>query len=58
MTKSELRDALKAKGIFDKTGGRDQLWVEAFALHYKETKLKLSMSCGGCWNTVRKWLNG
>lgn len=57
MTKTEIRDALKAKGIFDKTGGRDDLWVKAFSMHHRETKLKLSMSCGSCWNTLRKWLN-
>ena len=57
MTKTELRDALKAKGLFDKNGGKDPLWVEAFSLHYKETRVKLQMSCGGCWTRVRNWLN-
>lgn len=57
MSRTEIRDALKAAGIFDKTGNRDQLWVQAFAAYFKETRRKLSMSCGNCYNTVRSWLN-
>lgn len=57
MTKAELRDALKAKGIFDKTGVRDPLWSEAFSMYYKETRRKLSTGCGSCYNTLRNWMN-
>lgn len=57
MTKHQLRDALKAKGIFDKTGGRDDLWAQAFRLYHQETRRKLSQSCGSCYATLRKWLN-
>lgn len=57
MTKTEIRDNLKRRGLFDKTGNKDLVWVEAFNLHYKETRVRLSMNCGGCWNRVRNWLN-
>jgi hypothetical protein len=57
MTKYELRDALKAKGLFDKTGSRDELWAQAFSMYFKETRRKLSQSCGSCYNTIRNWLN-
>lgn len=56
MSKTELRDALQAKGLLEKTGSNDPLWRQAFDLHYRETKIKLQMSCGGCWNRVRNWL--
>lgn len=57
MSRTELRDALKAKGIFDKTGNKDALWAEAFKLYYTETRRKLSPSCGSCYSTLRNWLN-
>lgn len=56
MTKTEIMAALKAKGIFEVSGSRDPLWQEAFKLHYAETRVKLSQSCGGCFNRVRNWL--
>jgi hypothetical protein len=46
MTRNEIYLALKAKGIFD-TNTKDALWDQAFALYYKETRVKLSPSCGG-----------
>jgi hypothetical protein len=55
MSRQELYLALKAKGIFD-TNTKDALWDQAFALHYKETRVKLSPSCGGCWPRLRRWL--
>jgi hypothetical protein len=55
MTRNEIYLALKAKGIFD-TNGNDSLWVQAVALYKKETGVKLSMSCGGCWPRLRRWL--
>jgi hypothetical protein len=55
MTKTELYLALKAKGIFD-TNTKDELWTKAFALHFQETRVKLSPSCGGCWPRLRRWL--
>lgn len=56
MTRIELREALKAKGILEVSGSRDPLWAEAFKLHYQETKLKLSQSCGSCYHKLRAWL--
>lgn len=57
MTKAELKADLKARGLFDKTGGRDPVWMKAFELYFKETRRKLSPSCGSCWNTLRNWMN-
>lgn len=57
MTRLEIRDDLKARGLFDKTGSRDSVWMKAFDLYYRETKRKLSTSCGSCYSTLRKWLN-
>jgi len=56
MTKGELRDALKAKGIFD-VNSKDQLWKEAFDLYYRETRNRLSFGCGGCYTRLRNWMN-
>lgn len=56
MTRQELRDALKAKGILEVSGSRDALWTEAFKLYYQETRQKLSPSCGSCFNRLRAWL--
>ena len=55
MSRQELYQALKAKGIFD-TNTKDNLWDQAFALYYKETKVRLSPSCGSCWPRIRRWL--
>ena len=55
MSRQELYQALKAKGIFD-TNTKDPLWDSAFSLYYKETKVRLSPSCGGCWPRIRRWL--
>lgn len=55
MTRNEIYLALKAKGIFD-TNTKDELWTKAFALHFQETRVKLSPSCGGCWPRLRRWL--
>lgn len=57
MTRIEIRDALKAAGVFDKTGTRNDLWNEAFKLYHQETKMKLSPSCGSCYNRLRSWMN-
>lgn len=57
MTRIELREDLKARGLFDKTGSRDATWMKAFDLYYKETKRKLSTGCGSCYNTLRNWMN-
>lgn len=57
MTRTELREALKAKGIFDINGSRDDLWAQAFRLHFQETRKKLSQSCGSCYRTLRNWMN-
>lgn len=57
MTRTEIRDALKAAGIFDKTGTRSDLWAQAFRLYQQETKVKLSQSCGSCYARLRNWLN-
>jgi hypothetical protein len=56
MSKNEILEGLKAKGIFDVTGNRDPLWQEAFKLYQIETKQKLSPSCGSCYNRLRSWL--
>ena len=56
MTKPELREALKAKGILEVSGSRDPLWQEAFKLYFAETRQKLSPSCGSCYNRLRSWL--
>jgi hypothetical protein len=56
MSKSELLADLKARGKFDVNDSRDQGWIQAFALHYKETKIRLSVGCGGCFTRVRNWL--
>lgn len=55
MTKSELMAEMKKAGIFD-TNSRHTLWVQAFDLFQKETKQKLSMSCGSCYSKVRDFL--
>jgi hypothetical protein len=55
MTRQEIKAALKTRGIFD-TNSKDQLWQQAFQLYYQETKQKLSISCGSCFNRVRNWL--
>lgn len=57
MTKQQIRDDLKARGLFDKTGGRDPVWLEAFKLYHQETKMKLSTSCGSCYQRLRNWMN-
>jgi hypothetical protein len=56
MTKIELREALKAKGILEVSGNKDPLWQEAFKLYYAETRQRLSPSCGSCYNRLRSWL--
>ena len=55
MSRQEIYQALKAKGIFD-INSKDELWTKAFALYYKETRVRLSPSCGGCWPRLRNWL--
>ena len=57
MTRTEIRDDLKKRGLFDKTGNRDPVWQEAFKVYFNETKRKLSPSCGSCYNTLRNWMN-
>jgi hypothetical protein len=56
MTRIELREALKAKGILEVSGNKDPLWRMAFDLYYKETHQKLSPSCGSCYTRLRNWL--
>lgn len=56
MTKTEISAELKSKGQFD-TNTRNELWTKAFQLFEKDTKMKLSMSCGSCYSKVRSWLN-
>jgi hypothetical protein len=56
MTKYELRDALKAKGLFDKSGSRDELWRNAFDVYRKETNIKLC-NCPSSYNRLRNWMN-
>lgn len=55
MTRQEIYQGLKAKGIFD-TNGKDPLWQEAFKVYYQETRQRLSPSCGSCWPKLRNWL--
>lgn len=55
MTKSEIAAELKAKGQFD-TNTRNELWTKAFQLYEKETRQKLSLSCGSCYTKIRAWL--
>jgi hypothetical protein len=57
MSKDEIKADLKARGLFDKTGNRDVAWLKAFELYQKETKRRLSPSCGSCYNTLRTWMN-
>lgn len=57
MTKYEIRDDLKARGLFDKTGSRDPMWMKAFETYYRETKRRLSQSCGSCYQTLRRWMD-
>ena len=57
MDKHQIREDLKARNLFDKTGSRDATWMKAFDLYYKETRRKLSVSCGSCYNTLRNWMN-
>lgn len=56
MTKNELLAELKKAGQLD-TSRRTPLWQQAFDL-YNATfpQAKKSPSCGGCFNTVRRWL--
>lgn len=56
MTREELRTALEAKGILGASGSRDLLWVQAFAAYQADTKKKLNLGCGSCYNEVRRWL--
>lgn len=56
MTKADLRDQLKAAGLFDKTGHQSPLWQQAFSLYKKETGTKLC-NCGGSYNRLRTWMN-
>jgi len=57
MTKTELYQALKAKGIFDTNSSRDDLWYKALKLYQTETGIKgLSLGCSGCMTKVRNWL--
>lgn len=56
MDKAQVKAELKAKGQFD-TNTRNELWTKAFKLYEAETKNKLSLSCGSCYNKVRHWLN-
>ena len=55
MTKEQVRDELKSKGQFD-TNTRNELWIKAFQLYEKETRQKLSLSCGSCYTKIRAWL--
>ena len=56
MDKAQVKAELKSKGQFD-TNTRNELWTVAFKLYEQETKNKLSLSCGSCYNKVRGWLN-
>lgn len=56
MTRKEIHDGLKAKGILEVSGSRDALWEEAFKLYFQETRMKLSRSCGSCYSKLRAWL--
>lgn len=56
MSKYELRDQLKAAGLFDKTGHQSPLWKQAFDIYKKETGTKLC-NCGGSYNRLRTWMN-
>lgn len=56
MTKTEIKAALKAKGIFDRNTN-DHEWKQAFDLFFRETRLKLKLGCGSCYTRVRNWLN-
>ena len=55
MTKQEVATELKSKGQFD-TNTRNELWIKAFQLYEKETRQKLSLSCGSCYTKIRAWL--
>lgn len=55
MSKAEVLAELKAKGQFD-TNTRNELWTKAFQLYEKETRQKLSLSCGSCYTKIRAWL--
>lgn len=55
MTKEEL------KVYFSENGDRklpktDKAWQILFDLYKKETKNRLSLSCGGCYSVAYKWL--
>lgn len=57
MTKQQIKDDLKARGIFDKNLGGDPTWKEAFQVYFNETRVKLCTSCSGSYTRLRNWLN-
>lgn len=57
MSKQELRDQLKAAGLFDKTGHQSPLWKQAFDLYKKENGGRGLCNCGGSYNRLRTWMN-
>jgi hypothetical protein len=56
MSKSEIRAALKAQGLFDKTGNKNATWQAAFDEYKRETGIKLC-NCGSSYNRLRNWMN-
>jgi hypothetical protein len=57
MTREELREELKVKGLLHTLGEHHPLWQQAFSLYTEVTKDKeVSMKCKMCWIKVKKWL--
>lgn len=55
MNKSELAQAIKNEGKWDRHQ-RSPAWEKAFESYNSLTGSKLRPTCGGCFNTVKKWL--
>jgi hypothetical protein len=56
MTKAEVLTELKKAGQID-SSRKTPLWLEAFKLYNEaHPNGKKNPSCGGCFNTVRRWL--
>lgn len=56
MTKQEIKAQLQANGTLGVTKSLDPVWKIAFDMYNKEKRQNLKISCGGCWGTVREWL--
>jgi hypothetical protein len=55
MTKAELRDKLKAEGVWESSRSTPT-WKLAFDLYQKEMKARLC-NCGSSYTRLRNWMN-